>query len=208
MGAGGHATSVANVAISAGYKIRYFIDPGVNETEIFGVSIKKRLAGLAGIEKCNFAIGIGDNSKRESVFLEVEQELGAVNFPCLVHEFAIISQFATLGEGSVIMPGAVVGPRTSIGRFCIVNTNASIDHDSIMLDYSSLAPGAVTGGKVEIGKRSAVCLGARVRDKLTIGADSVLGANSYLNKNLPDSQLAYGTPARLIRARSRNDGYL
>jgi UDP-3-O-[3-hydroxymyristoyl] glucosamine N-acyltransferase len=64
------------------------------------------------------------------------------------------------------MPNAVIGPNSKVGKFCIINTNASIDHDCLMQDYSSLAPRVVTGGDVVIGKRTSISIGATIRNKI------------------------------------------
>jgi acetyltransferase-like isoleucine patch superfamily enzyme len=106
------------------------------------------------------------------------------------------------------MPNAVIGPNTKVGKFCLINTQASIDHDCVMLDYSSLAPSSVTGGTVQIGIRSALSIGATIKHGLKIGNDCVVGANSYLNKDLPNNQVAYGTPAKQVRTRNIGDSYL
>ena len=66
------------------------------------------------------------------------------------------------------MPGAHVGSNTTIGKFCIVNTNASIDHDSLMKDYSSLAPGVTTGGNIKVGIRSAISIGSTLKNNIQI----------------------------------------
>ncbi len=77
-----------------------------------------------------------------------------------------------------------------------------------MDDFSSIAPGVTVGGTVRIGRRSAVSIGATVRHKLTIGEDSVVGAHSYLNRDLQGNVVAYGIPARVVRARSAGDPYI
>ena len=106
------------------------------------------------------------------------------------------------------MPKAVVGPNSKVGKFCLINTQASIDHDCLMLDYSSLAPAAVTGGTVKIGLRSAISIGAIIKHGLKIGGDCVIGAKSYLNKDLPNNQVYYEMPPKQTRARNSGDAYL
>jgi sugar O-acyltransferase (sialic acid O-acetyltransferase NeuD family) len=213
-GAGGHGISVADVAQSAGYALRCFVDPARQGGELFGCPIVGDLAELpdlrALIDKRAFgvAIAVGDNAVRERIALELAAQHPALRYPALVHASAVVSPHATLAHGVVVMAGAVVGPNCRIATFCVVNTRASIDHDGVMDPYASLAPGAVVGGGVHIGARSAVSIGAVVRDRLRIGHDSVLGANSYLHRDLPAHQLAYGVPARAIRQRQRGDTYL
>ncbi len=34
---------------------------------------------------------------------------------------------------------------------------------------------------------------------VTIGKKSIIGAHSYVNKDIPDNTLAYGTPVKVIR---------
>ncbi len=207
-GAGGHAVSVANVALSAGYAIQHFVDQNRKGTALLGIPVIGGIAELENPQELSFAIAVGDNCVREKIHRELLATTPHLHFPPLVHPSAVISFFTEIGDGSVVMPQAVVGPHSRVGRFCLVNTRASIDHDCTMLDYSSLAPGAVTGGTVRIGLRSAVSIGATVKHGLTIGDDSIVGAHSYLHRDLPDHQVAYGVPARPVRSRRAGDAYL
>jgi sugar O-acyltransferase (sialic acid O-acetyltransferase NeuD family) len=208
LGAGGHAVSVANVALSAGYEVSHFIDQNKKGCELLGYKIIESVDDLRNTESLSFAIAIGDNAAREKVYEQLIKNRPNLHFPPLVHSTAVISLFCDIGDGVVIMPNAVIGPNTKIGKFCLINTQASIDHDCEMLDYSSLAPGSVIGGAVKIGVRTALSIGTTVKHGLKIGNDCIVGANSYLNKDLPSNQVAYGTPAKQIRNRSIGDPYL
>jgi len=207
-GSGGHAVSVANIALTIGYKIEGFIDKSKAGFNLLGYKILGNISELQKIEALSFAIAVGDNFARESVYKDLVSEIPNLCFPPLVHPSAIISFFSVIGEGTIVMPKAVIGPNSKVGKFCLINTQASIDHDCSMLDYSSLAPGAITGGMVKIGLRSALSIGAKVKHGLNIGDDCVIGANSYLNEDLPNNQVAYGTPAKQIRMRKIGDEYL
>ena len=207
-GSGGHAVSVANVALSAGYKIECFIDKEKKGLDLIGYKIIGDVGELENADSFSFAIAVGDNAVREAVYKDLIKKIPKLHFPPLIHASAVISFFTEIGEGTVVMPKAVIGPSSKIGKFCLINTQASIDHDSVMLDYSSLAPGVLTGGNVEIGLRSAISIGAVIKHGLKIGDDSVVGANSYLNKDLSNNQVAYGTPAKQVRVRKVGDGYL
>lgn len=208
IGAGGHATSVANVALSAGYRIRHFVDPHRRGHYLLDISVIGDMAELAEPVRYDYCIAVGDNAAREQIHNRLVADHPDVMFPVLIHASATISCFTEIGAGTVVMPHAVIGPNTSIGKFCILNTRASIDHDSRMADYSSLAPGVVTGGTVCVGTRSAVSIGATVKHGVSIGDDCVIGANSYLNRDLSACHVAYGTPARIIRVRNVGDPYL
>ncbi|MCP5328960.1 MAG: acetyltransferase [Sinobacteraceae bacterium] len=208
VGAGGHAISVANVALAAGFEIRCFFDVNRRNSSLLGFPIIDEWSELSNTSHSEIAIAIGDNSVRERVYLDFETRYDGLRFPPLIHPSAVVSSFTRIEEGAVIMPHATVGPNSRVEKFCIVNTQASIDHDCTMHAFSSIAPGAITGGGVTIGYRSAVSIGATIKHGIRIGNDSVLGANSYLNKDLASERMAYGSPAREIRPHRRGDTYL
>jgi sugar O-acyltransferase (sialic acid O-acetyltransferase NeuD family) len=207
-GAGGHAVSVANVALSAGYEIQCFVDNSKKGANLLGHKVIGDISELDNYESFSFAIAVGDNAAREKLYKELTTKKINLHFPPLIHSSAVISYFCDIKDGTIVMPKAVIGPNSKVGRFCLINTQASIDHDCVMLDYSSLAPASVTGGNVKIGVRSAISIGAIIKHGIVIGNDCVVGANSYLNKDLSNNQVSYGTPARRIRARNTGDTYL
>jgi len=206
-GAGGHAASVANVAISAGYEISCFVDKNKYGNTLLGIKIIADICNIENISDYNYSIAIGGNALRQKIYNELILK-EKLTFPALIHSSATISSFSSIGNGTVVMPNAIVGPNSVVGKFCILNTQSSIDHDCIMADFSSLAPGAITGGSVKIGLRSAISIGSIVKNDIEIGDDSILGSNSYLNKNLISNKIAYGTPAKDIRERNSEDEYL
>jgi sugar O-acyltransferase (sialic acid O-acetyltransferase NeuD family) len=208
IGAGGHAISCCEVIESAGYEINCFIDANRKYSDLLNIPVISHLSELNTLNKYYYFIAIGDNALREKVAKEMKATYPDIFFPALCHQSAVVSKNSEIGEGTILMPNTVVGTNTTVGRFCILNTSSSIDHDSRMDDFSSLAPGAVTGGTVSIGMRSAISIGAVIKNGVTVGTDSILGANSYLNKDLADKKVAYGTPARIVRDREVGDVYL
>lgn len=207
-GSGGHALSTASVAKSAGYRIRYFIDSTSSLKSLLGVSILRELTLLKNFSDFSYAVGIGDNHTRRSLVLSLTESFPNLDFPELVHSSSIICEGSSIGKGSLIMPGVIVGSMTKVGNFCILNTNSSIDHESKMEDFSSIAPGVITGGRVLIGTGSAISIGATIKHGVSIGRDTIVGANSYVSANIPALQVVYGTPARFIRHREPSDSYL
>jgi sugar O-acyltransferase (sialic acid O-acetyltransferase NeuD family) len=153
-------------------------------------------------------VAIGDNWRRAKVVANLRRLAPGIAFPNVIHPSAQLAGTARFGQGSVVMAGAVVNARTTIGDFCILNTSCVVDHDGTLGDYASLAPRACLGGNVEIGEYSAVCLGANVIHRVKIGAQTVVGAGATVLADLPPHIVAYGTPARKVRGRRDGDEYM
>ncbi len=49
-------------------------------------------------------------------------------------------------SGTVVLPGAIVNARTSIGDHCIINSGAIVEHDVRIGSYTHICPGSVVGG--------------------------------------------------------------
>lgn len=205
IGAGGHAGSVADAARSAGFTIVGFFDGSTDRT----TSGREPLDSLDGIdlEATAFALGIGANYSREDACAAIKNSYPGARFPVIVHSSAWVSPSANLAEGAVVMSMASVGPGCSVGLGSLVNTGSSLDHDSEMGSFASLGPGARTGGNVTIGERTVIGLNAGILQGISVGSDTVIGARSLVNKGMPDSVVAYGTPAKVVRQRQRNDRY-
>jgi len=77
-----------------------------------------------------------------------------------------------------------------------------------MGNYGSHVPGVSTGDNVQICHCSAISIGATIKHGVKIRADSVIGASSYVNKDVDNRVVAYGVPSKVIRSRQHGDSYL
>lgn len=153
-------------------------------------------------------IAVGDNWRRAKIVESIRAVLPETLFVSAIHPSAQIAADVRIGSGTVVMAGAVVNPGCEIGEFCIVNTRASIDHDSKMDDFSSVCPGVTTGGNVVIGAYSNIGMGAILVPEVQVGQHSVVGAGALVLRSVPDYMVSYGAPARLIHSRKPGDRYL
>ena len=80
--------------------------------------------------------------------------------------------------------GVAIDERAQIGSHCSIYSVSTIDNKH---------------GKVHI-KRNA-CLGSHsvVMPGVTIGENTIIGAFSFVNKDIPDNCLALGIPAKVVR---------
>ena len=107
----------------------------------------------------------------------------------------------TLGNGVLLMHGATVHVDSSLGDFCIVNANASLDHDARLEAGVSIGPGVTFPGTVTCLEGSSVGAGAVVLPGRTIGRGAVVGAGSVVTKDVPDGATVAGNPARILNPR-------
>ena len=118
----------------------------------------------------------------------------------LIHPSAIIARNAVIGEGSQIMAGTVIGPEAQLGKLCIINTSASVDHENVFEDGVEIAPGATLCGMVMVGTNSWIAAGATVLPRIKIGRNCIVGAGSLVNRDVPDETTVVGVPAKpLVR---------
>jgi len=199
-GTGGHAQSVAEVAEAVGYQIDFYIDPFSNAIEIDGVPVVTNERDIKKYSKLNITVAIGNNKLRREVVLRLKNFNPSLVFPNLVHPSSIISNSCSLGEGVIVHPLSHLGAKSLIGDHAIINSCVTIEHNSALGNFVSIAPGVIGGGNVRIGNYSQICLGSKIIDNVEVGENSILGANSLLNRNLPSNVVAYGTPARVIRS--------
>lgn len=65
-------------------------------------------------------------------------EQSGIDLVSVVHPKAWISPAASVGIGSAVMAGAVVGTVSRVGKGAIINANATVDHDVQMGIYRIL----------------------------------------------------------------------
>ncbi len=205
IGSGGHAGAVADAATSAGFNVLGFFDP----TAPPAAGDRKVVTSLDGIDigATSFALGIGANYSREDAYANIKSFFPDAHFPAIVHSSAFVSPMATLAEGVVVMSMASVGPGCVVEVGALLNTGSSLDHDSFLGPFASLGPGALTGGNVRIAERTVIGLNAGILQGVSLGSDTVVGAHSFVNKDIPGATVAYGVPAAPVRQRQRDDRY-
>lgn len=207
IGCGGHSKVVSEIASRCGQPPVLFLDDAADALggSFGGWPVQ---AALDGPWQGTFVVAIGDNHTRQVVQERFQRQHPEARPATLIDPSSVVSATATLAPGTVVMPLCAVNAGSQIGSGVILNTRCSVDHDSQLGDFVSLAPGVTLGGTVRIGRRSAIGIGATVRHGLTIGDDVVVGAGAVVLRDLPPSCIAYGSPARLVRSRSRGDAYL
>lgn len=153
---------------------------------------KSRVAKTAvlDVEKGGEII-IGDDSEvRHNAVIEVS---GRYNGSVTIGDHSVIGVGSWLqGSGKIsIGDDVIIGPYASI-----VSTNHQYEDVATPVARQPLTQGEIT---IE----NDVWLGAHVTiaTDVKIGAHSIIGANSFVNKDIPPYSIAVGSPARVIKSR-------
>lgn len=213
-GASGHSKMIIDILEkNKDYNVIGFIDAFKPKGEIvYGHAIMGTISDIGELQDRygihGIIIGIGDNVTRMEKKEKIQALYPDLEFISAIHPSAILANDIQIPEGTVVMAGVIINSDAKIGRFCILNTNSSLGHDSVMEDFSSLASGATIGGNVKIGACTAICLKASVIHNITIGEHSVIGAGALVVKNVKSYKQAIGVPANNIRDREYDSKYL
>src|SRR3954451_18010818 len=151
-GAGGHAKVIIDILETCGKTVAGIFDDDLSKT-IWNFH-PVTFPGSFDFATDELIISIGNNIIRERI-----SKMDA-KYHTAIHPSAIVSSYASIAEGSVVMAGALVNADTTIGRHCIINSHASVDHDCMIEDFVHISPNATLCGSVFVGKCSHIGSGA------------------------------------------------
>ena len=97
-----------------------------------------------------------------------------------------------------------LGKRTDIGAFTYINAKHGIiieDDVQIGSHCSIYSVSTIDDkrGKVVLKKNCKIGSHSTIMPGVTIGKNSVVGALSFVNKDVPDNTLVFGAPAKIVK---------
>lgn len=200
IGGGGHCKSVIDVAESAGYNILGILDM----PEEFGKSVLDyKVIGTDDdipqfADKAEFIITVGfikSPAIRMRIFDKVREAGGKL--ATIIASTAHVSQYASLGEGTVVMHQAVVNADARIGENCIINTFCNIEHDAVIGDQCHISTGTMVNGDCKVGKMCFIGSQSVLSNGVNICDDVIVGVGSLVRKNILKPGIYSGNPAIL-----------
>ncbi|WP_260284809.1 acetyltransferase [Peribacillus aracenensis] len=198
IGASGHGKVVADIALKMNkWSNIAFLDDNENIKSSMGIKvIGKSTDVFKHIQDYDIFVGIGNNSTREKVYGKLEAK--RVNIPTLIHPTAVIGEKVELAPGTVVMAGVVVNCCTRIGKGCIINTGASIDHDNIIEDFVHISPGSHLAGTVKVEHGSWLGIGSIVSNNVNITSGCEFGAGAVVINDITEPGTYVGVPVRRV----------
>ena len=190
VGAGGHSAVIISSIQRLGLEILGATSRDNQKgVQILGVSVignDEEISAWAPTD-IMLANGIGMVAAGQSNRQRCAEKMRNLGFQfcTIVDPTAVTASQVILAEGVQILAGAVVQPRTSIGRDSIINTGARIDHDCEIEMECHICPGVTLAGRVKVSRGSMFGAGATVIPGITIGEGSLIGAGSVVCSDVP-----------------------
>ena len=100
--------------------------------------------------------------------------------------------------------GLKLGYKTDIGAFTYINAQCEVeieDYVQIGSHCSIYSVSTIDGkkGKVLLKKNSRIGSHSTIMPSITIGENVIVGAHSFVNKDIPDNVVAFGCPVKIIK---------
>lgn len=194
-GASGHAKVVIDILNSMGVKIIGLFDDNPNIKFLLNYPVVRNYSQCLN-KNDSLIITIGVNATRQKIVNSLPSD---INYGVAIDASALISDSASIGSGTVVMQGTIIQSSTIIGRHCIINTQASVDHDCVIKDYVHISPNSCLCGGVSIGEGTQVGAGAVIIPGIKVGKWSLIAAGAVVIEDVPDNVLVLGNPARVIK---------
>lgn len=98
----------------------------------------------------------------------------------------------------------ILGKNTDIGAFTYINAKNEVEiEEGVQIGSHCSIYSASTidnkNGKVVLKKNCKIGSHSVVMPGITVGENSIVGAFSFVNQNLPANVVAYGQPAKVIK---------
>ncbi len=102
------------------------------------------------------------------------------------------------------LDGLVLGKNTDIGSFSYINALSGVvieDNVQVGSHCSIYSVSTIdnTNGKVTLKNNCKVGSHSTILPGVTVGENSIVGAHSLINNDIPDNVIAFGVPAKVIR---------
>ncbi|HPW65759.1 MAG TPA: acetyltransferase [Salinivirgaceae bacterium] len=145
----------------------------------------------------NTIFRIDGQKERLSIFEELN--IPDSRLATFVHPMAYVAPNVILSPGTVIMPQVSISSGTKFGKSCLVMVGATVGHDNVIGDYCHIAAQACVGAYLKIGNGVHIGLNSTIRENLVIGNYATIGMGAVLTKNVSESEIWVGNPAKFLR---------
>ncbi len=128
-------------------------------------------------------------------------------YATIIHPTAVLPTSARVGVGTILLATVVATTTVRIGSHVAVMPGTIFTHDDVVEDFTTFGAGVRVAGGARVREGAYVGSGAMIREGCSVGSWSLIGMGSVVTKDVPDSEVWIGAPARRLR-RADTDGRL
>ena len=188
-GYGGHAREVA---CQIDQEVTFFVDdqyvptvPNVKDISSFNP------------EEYLIMVAVADSKDRADIVSRLPKETKYFTF---IHPTVqIMDNNIEVGEGSFIGANSILTTNIKLGKHALLNRGNHIGHDCFIGDYFSAMPNSLVGGNVWIDDKVYLGSCSNIREKIKIVANTTIGMNAAVVKNITESGVYVGVPVKKIK---------
>ena len=186
-GYGGHAREVA---CQIDQEVTFFVD------DEYANDIPKPISEF-NPEEYLMMVAVADSRDRKAIVDRLPKETKYFTF---IHPTVqIMDDNIEVVEGSFIGSNSILTTNVKLGKHALLNRGNHIGHDCFIGDYFSAMPNAVIGGNVWIDNKVYLGSCSNIREKIKIVANTTVGMNAAVVKNITESGVYVGVPTKKIK---------
>ena len=143
-------------------------------------------------------ISSGEPQGRAKLFKKVKND--GYHLPNLIDPLANIKSTKILGEGNILQDYVHISPsNVIIGNNNLLMTFCVISHDCVIGNNCVFSSSTNISGRVIVEDQVYVGTGAKIRDKVSLKHDSIIGMGAVVIKSVEENSVVVGSPAKEIR---------
>ena len=120
------------------------------------------------------------------------------HFISFIHKKAMVSPFATIGEGCFVAGFTSISNNVKLGKHVIAHIFTDFGHDSSIGDYSTIEAYTFMGGYSSVGALTTMHTKSSILPHKSVGNECEVGVGSVVMRNFKNGIHVFGNPARKI----------
>jgi sugar O-acyltransferase (sialic acid O-acetyltransferase NeuD family) len=120
-------------------------------------------------------------------------------FTAVIHPSTTVVRTATIGEGLILCPQAMLMPDSRTDRFVTILNFSGVGHDSVVGEFTTFSSLCDVTGNVTVGADVFVGAGARLLPGIKVGDGALIGAGATVVRSVKPGNTVYSAPPKTLK---------